>query len=139
MELLHEFCYHARKTIELSETLVPGTTQRANTIKLFETEINLGLEGFVPVVDKSLWWILNRVIHSREVRVLDHEDIEVGTKWAAAPRITGYATPMVFCVQSDKDSSDTWHHAGIEQLIEAFVTLTRHLDQIAHDHNATPI
>ena len=71
IDTLHEYCFFLRKLIE-------RTDQRKKANDLFphngivKVMINKGgFEEFeASLSDKSLWWILGRVIHSKEVNVL---------------------------------------------------------------------
>lgn len=126
-ELIHTFAYHARKTLELSADYEVDIVEHAKSIsvrgyaeELLEMD---DLGGTVPLAGQSFWWVLGRIIHSRELQVLDHERIEVGTEWAAAPNITCYWTSVGFAVRSDHDGPSERHYVRIERLLESFVAL----------------
>jgi hypothetical protein len=126
-DLLYEFCYYTRRALELAEQYEPGILEHAMQVKLpgfgeRTLELEIG-EDAVELVDESLWWVLNRVIHSRQLSIHDAEDAEVGTKWSPAPNITMYYTPAAFGVRSDRDEPDKLHWVRIERLIEAFLAL----------------
>lgn len=122
LELLHDFSYHARKTLELAEAHRPGIVERAKVVQLLKhgPEADLGIEDPVPLTDQSLWWLLGRVIHSRAVTIHERHDVVVGSPWAAPPRTTSYWTLAVVGVQSDLDGPDATHCFYVEQLVEAF-------------------
>jgi hypothetical protein len=124
VDLLHNFAYNARRAIELADEYEPGVRARAEFVRLVgfeETHVDLGIgQDALPLTDKSLWWVLGRIIHSRELRVHSKEDVDVGYRG----RITMYQTPIVFSVRSDHDRSDVQHYARLERLLEAFLALT---------------
>lgn len=126
-DCLHLFAYNARRAIELAEEYEPGTLGHAQGIELRgygQTEIKLELmEDAQPLADKSLWWVLGRIIHARELKIHELEDPEVGTPWAAAPRITMYWTPIAFSVRSDYDGPDERHFVETDRLLAAFLAL----------------
>src|SRR5439155_19464134 len=117
--------------IELADIVRPETQARASAegIQLSQpgSVADLGPEGSeegrVRLCIKSLWWYLSRVIHSREVDVLKRGEIEVGSRWAAAPDQTRYWSMVVVSVRSDRDSHESTHYAEVERLVEAFCSL----------------
>ena len=124
LDLLHTFAYNARRSIELADEYDGGLRDRAANFSLpgiGESEIQLGIgEDAVPLTDQSLWWVLGRIIHSRELRVHALEDAEVGNRG----RVSMYQTPVAFSVRSDHDKPGIVHFAKIERLLEAFLLLT---------------
>jgi hypothetical protein len=121
---LHHFAFHARKSIELA-----NLKSHASSLLLAEPNEVLdkaALEELdIPThTTESLWFILGRIIHSRQIDVAESARVEVGTEWAAAPRLTYYYTPTLFIVQSDYDSkADTEHHVEMRRLISSYVAL----------------
>jgi hypothetical protein len=134
IELLHEFCYHARKTIEIAETYKSGAINNAKTITMLgydewpQADLDIG-EDAVPLTDQSLWWLLGRVIHSQEITVHEQQEAEVGSKWAAAPNITCYWTPTVLSVRSGFDGPDKRHYVYAERLVEAYCLMNNTLGE----------
>jgi hypothetical protein len=142
VELLHEFCYHARKAIELADTVQPGAISHAKEISLLgygETSTELDMDHTVGLASESLWWVLGRIIHSREVAVHEREEIEVGSRWAAAPRLTSYVSPIVFSVRSDHDAPEERHFVHAERLVECFLALQDRLDKAIQSLGETPL
>ncbi|WP_337171750.1 hypothetical protein [Gemmatimonas aurantiaca] len=129
VDLLHTFAYNARRAIEIANDYNPGIRQHADFIKLTgfeETHVELGIgEDARPLAEKSLWWVLNRIVHSRELQVYKKEEAEVGHRG----RIIMYQTPVVFAVRSDFDGSDVQHYAKFERLLEAFLALTEKFEE----------
>jgi hypothetical protein len=127
VELIHDFCFNARKAIELAEEYVPGMIDHADGILLpgyGESGVKLDLmRGVEPLANQSLWWLLGRVIHSRQLAARDQEDVEVGTKWKAAPGITVYRTLVAFEVRSERDGLDQRHLVYVDRPVEAFFAL----------------
>ncbi len=132
VDLLHTFAYNARRAIEIADDYKAGVQQHAESITLVgfdETHVNLGIgDDAQPLTDKSLWWVLNRIVHSRELLVHEREDAEVGHRG----RIKMYQTPVVFSVRSDFDRGDVQHFVRFERLIEAFLALTEKFEEALH-------
>jgi hypothetical protein len=127
VDLLHAFAYNGRRTIELADELEPGTVDLAKAMsvrpyEVHKVELEIG-EDAQPLTDESLWWVLGRIIHARELRIHYKEDAEVGTEWAAAPDITMYWTAAAFSVRSDYDGADDRHCVLIDDLVAAYVIL----------------
>jgi len=94
-----------------------------------ERVAEMGMEGSVPLADESLWWVLGRVIHSRDVLVREREVVEVSSAWAAAPHTTSYWSPVVFAVSSDRDGGMDRHHVQAERVVETFLALRQRFDR----------
>jgi hypothetical protein len=125
IDALHDFCYHARKTLELAEQHRPGILERANNMRLLRNggELDLGIDGPVVLADRTLLWMLGRVIHSQDVGICAREEIDIGSPWAAAPKTTSYWPMVAVGVRSDFDEPNDYHYVSIEQLVEAFCRL----------------
>jgi len=132
LQLVHDFCFHARKAIELANAET-GAIAFAQVLQLHgfgETEVRLDLEGkALPLVDQSLWWVLGRVIHSQEAVVESHTDVALGSEWASEPNLTEYETPVAFGVRSDRDGQESVHYFLTERLVEAFLHVAPAIEQ----------
>ena len=136
VDLLHQFSYNARRAIELAEEYEPGTIDHAKGVSVrpgrFD-RIHLEIEEDAhPLVDQSVWWVLGRIIHARELEIHYLEDAEVGTEWAAAPHITEYSTPIAFSVRSDFDGPDERHFILVEELLASFLALRHRFASAFH-------
>jgi len=127
IDLLHTFAYNARRAIELAEQLETGTISHAQSISVrpygrVDIELEI-MEDARPLADQSVWWILGRIIHARELNIHYLEDAEVGTEWAPKPHITVYSMPVAFSVRSDHDGPEERHFVLIAELLAAYLAL----------------
>jgi hypothetical protein len=122
-DLLHDFAFKSRKLIELATAdAIPAKSWASQgTIMGFRSSTTDSLiEKFKHY---SLWFILNRVIHSDSLLIIrapvqinpDHQEITHRLPWA-------------FQVRSDFDSDDKKQHlVFIDELLKCFITFDKQL------------
>jgi hypothetical protein len=121
---LHLFSFHARKAIELADLVSAASNlplAKPGDVPPKEIVEEMGV---VTHTTKDLWFVLNRIIHSKELGIGEAETkTVVGPDWAPSPRLTSYWTPSVFSVRSDRDGVDEQHWVEPKHLIAAFLQL----------------
>lgn len=126
IDLVHEFCFSARKAIERAERYRPGTIQSLQALKLHPGEKELELSEFetpktLPLTQESLWWVLGRIIHSKETFVAYRTlDIVVTNQKTGAHY--AISQPVAFGFSSDRDSDRIDHYVGLERLATSYVS-----------------
>ncbi len=115
---IHDFAVNARKAIEVSEEFKTGALEAAKSVKLkssgqwFETELGDG----VMMVDQPFWWVICRLVHSRETLVVE----QITELDATQNRIYSERRSRFFAFRSDYDSSDSINHIEIEALTASY-------------------
>lgn len=71
IDLVHEFCFNARRAIERAERYRPGVIASVQALKVHYGETELDLSPYespsrIPLSQESFWWVLGRIIHSKE-------------------------------------------------------------------------
>lgn len=114
VELFHEFCVHARASIELADRYEPGVKQKATEQVVSRgSRIDLGYE-VVPISQEPLWKLLGHVIHAR--------------KSVARERVTetpilvpkGGCEILVVAVEANWDKPGVTTNIVIEDMLETF-------------------
>lgn len=133
IDQLHGFAYNARRAIELADDYEKGILNHAKGINLpgfAETHATLRFdEEPEPLADRSLWWFLGRIVHSRELKIRPATRPQVGSIWAGAPNITVYQNAIALAVRSDYDEPDETHLAKIDELLQGFLALRTRLER----------
>jgi hypothetical protein len=118
---LHLFSFHARKAIELG-----GLEEAAKAQPLAgpgdyppQEVTDLGISSHTT---KDLWWVLNRVVHSRTVDFAEWETTESASEWTMDPG-QSYWSLSLFRVRSDFDPPDAEHWVEVYHLVRSFLKL----------------
>lgn len=120
IDLFHEYCYFLRKLIERTNQvnearkLIPHE-ESINTI------INKGgtNEKEINLCQKDLWWILNRVIHSKSVIVLggDESNLVIYKDRKTREYVDGRCYVQI---ASDYDDEGEYHVIHIPSMVKAY-------------------
>ena len=75
IDLVHEFCFNARRAIERAEKYRPGIIANLQALRVHYGKQELVLSELdhprtVPLTQESFWWVLGRIIHSKETQVM---------------------------------------------------------------------
>ncbi len=81
IDLVHEFCFNARRAIERAEKCRPGIIASLQMLKVHDDKQVLALSELdhpksIPLTQESFWWVLGRIIHSKETQIM-YRTIEV--------------------------------------------------------------
>ncbi|MCI0440558.1 MAG: hypothetical protein L0177_15705 [Chloroflexi bacterium] len=121
------FSFHARKAIELA-----GLTSVARAAAVFRpagtppagvAALSISAKGSC-----DLWWILNRLVHSRFLSIEEAEQEEDPAVWSVTMGIDSVWAPSVLVVRSDKDAETEHHWVEIPKLLLAFMSLRSEFD-----------
>jgi hypothetical protein len=122
-DVAHDFAYAVRKAIEITEGVAPGALKaaqdclphRANRTFVVDLGESLTATG------ESLWWIVNRLVHSQEITVKETIETIVGPPWAQAHQSSSRLTPRFLGFRSDRDPKGTTHYVGIQDLVGTYL------------------
>ncbi|WP_027149912.1 hypothetical protein [Methylobacter tundripaludum] len=120
IDVFHEYCYFLRKLIERTDqvdaakALMPhGET---NNVAINKGGMD---EKEVELCNKSLWWVISRVIHSRSVMVLGGEKSNLIVY--ADGKTREYEDGRCYVeVSSDFDAPDVSHVIHIPSIVRAY-------------------
>ena len=122
-DLVHDFAFKARKLIELAEQAGIAVRSLAEQSSIAGVPMGSSVHADEVLETYSLWFILGRIIHSRQFAV---ERGNVPTN--VGDTVIYHEAPWGFVVQSDRDAPDRQHFVFIEFLLEQFLTLDQHLE-----------
>jgi hypothetical protein len=121
-DLIHDFSYHARKSLELAEEHQTGVLQKAKKQLIHRYQSEFVLDEIdktkVPLTQKDFWWVLGRIIHSRESLVAQLTGIEI---YGRSGKIRSHFRPCVFSFRSDLDKEDQRHFVHTESLVGTYL------------------
>ena len=138
IDTFHEYCFFLRKLIERTGQVKKAQDHIPHT-GTKKVMINKGgIDEFEAVLcDKSLWWILGRVIHSKEVRVLGGDTSNLIVYPDGKTR--EYDDGMCYLeVSSDYDNDGESHFLHIPSLVRAY-TFSEIGRVIDHESNRNTI
>ena len=111
-DLIHDFCYHARKSIEMADEFRPGTLDAAKKQKIHYQITSLQLddtgEKTIEFTQQPFWWVICRLIHSREALVIESTETVVTNERTGRTR--SILRPVAFAFRSDLDESYQLHY-----------------------------
>lgn len=125
IDLVHEFCFNARRAIERAEKYRPGIIASLQTLKVHYGKQELALSELdhpksIPLTQESYWWVLGRIIHSKETQVM-YRTVEVVVTDKQAGRHHCIRQPIAFGFSSDKDSDRINHYIELESFVTPYV------------------
>lgn len=122
-DLIHGFCYHARKSIEMAEGFRPGILDAAKKQKIHYqiTRLQLGdiERRTIHFTEQPFWWVICRLIHSREALVIESAETVLVNERRGRTR--SILRPVAFAFRSDLDGPDQLHYVHTESLVSAFL------------------
>lgn len=123
IDIVHRFCFNARKAIERADVDRPGTVAEARRAQVnYETQLPLdSCHGeSVNLTQEGLWWILGRIIHSRDTQVLHREiDLIITNHETGAHFVI--EQPVGFKFASDNDADGVYHCLHLESLAKCYL------------------
>jgi len=136
-DLIHNFCYHARKSIEMAEEFRPGTLDAAKKQKIHYQITSLELDDtektVIQFTEQPFWWVICRLIHSREALVTETSETVVAHERTGRTRTI--LRPVAFAFRSDLDQPDQLHYVHTESLVSAFLyEVSRMIEEATETH-----
>jgi hypothetical protein len=125
IDLMHEFCFNARRVIERAEKYSPGVIAEVQALKIHHGKTELELSQFenpslIPLTQESFWWVLGRIIHSKETQVV-YKTVKVVITSEATGRHHSITQPVAFGFSSDRDSDRINHFIELEAFAMGYV------------------
>ena len=125
IDLVHEFCFNARRAIERAEKYRPGIIASLQTTKVHHGKQELALSELdhpksIPLTQESYWWVLGRIIHSKETQVM-YRTVEVVITNKQTGRHHCIRQPVAFGFSSDRDSDRINHYIELEPFVTPYV------------------
>lgn len=125
IDLVHEFCFNARRAIERAEKYRPGIIASLQALKVHYGKQELVLSELdhpraVPLTQESFWWILGRIIHSKETGVI-YRTVDVVVTNQATGRQYSIRQPAALGFSSDRDGDQINHYVELESLVTPYV------------------
>ena len=125
IDLVHEFCFNARRAIERAEKYRPGIIASLQATKVHYGKQELALSELdhptsIPLTQESYWWVLGRIIHSKETQVV-YRTVEVVITNKQTGRHHCIRQPVAFGFSSDRDSARINHYIELESFVTPYV------------------
>lgn len=130
IDLVHEFCFNARRAIERAEKYRPGIIASLQKMKANYGKQELALSELdhlkpIPLTQESYWWVLGRIIHSKETQVM-YRTREVVITNKQTGRHHCIRQPVAFGFSSDRDSDRVNHYIELESFVTPYVGVISH-------------
>jgi hypothetical protein len=141
IDLMHEFCFNARRAIERAERYKPGIIAGLQSLEVHYGEKELLLSELdhppsVPLTEESFWWILGRIIHSKETQVI-YRTVDVVVTNEQTGRHHTVRQPVAFGFSSDRDTNRIDHYVELEQFVACYVGgISHQIDQAIGARNS---
>jgi hypothetical protein len=128
--LMHEFCFNARRAIERAERYKPGIISNLRQMKVHYGKTELELSKFeepsvIPLTRESYWWVLGRIIHSKETHVV-YRTVDIVVTDKRTGRHHSVMQPVAFGFSSDKDSDRIDHYIELESFVMPYTSGISH-------------
>jgi hypothetical protein len=125
IDLVHEFCFNARRAIERAEKYRPGIIANVQALKIHYDRSELELSKFEqpsksPLTEESFWWVLGRIIHSKETHIV-YRTLDVVITDEARGRLHSIMQPVAFGFSSDRDDDRIDHFVELEAFVLLYV------------------
>jgi len=124
IDLVHQFCFNARRALERAEKHRPGIISYAQDLLASGTpKIALSVfdktQTIIPTKE-SFWWCLGRIIHSKDTQVI-YRTVGHGPSHARRPG-RAIRQPVAFGFSSDRDSDQIDHYVELERFVLLYVS-----------------
>jgi hypothetical protein len=121
IDLVHEFCFNARRAIERAEKYRPGIIANVQELQVHYGRKELTLSDLdhptqIPLTQESFWWVLGRIIHSKETQVV-YRTVDVVVTNKETGRHHCVRQPVAFGFSSDRDSDRVDHYVELEAFV----------------------
>lgn len=131
IDIVHEFCFNARRAIERDEKYRPGVIAGAQALHVHHGRTELSLSEIdnparLPLTQESFWWVMGRIIHSRETQVM-YRTVDIVVTNQTTGRHHSIRQPVAFGFSSDKDPNSMDHYVELEALALGYVGSIAHL------------
>jgi hypothetical protein len=124
IDIVHEFCFNARRAIERAEKYRPGIIANLQALKVHYGRSELPLSELdhpksITLTQESFWWVLGRVIHSKETQVI-YRTVDVVITNQTTGRHHTVSQPVAFGFSSNRDSDQINHFIELESLVACY-------------------
>lgn len=145
IDLVHEFCFNARRAIERAAKYRPDLIERLQELKANNGKSVLVLSpsdipNEIALTQESFWWVLGRIIHSKETQVI-YRTVDVVITDSRTGRLYTVRQPVAFGFSSDRDSDRIDHFIELESFVAAYVcNISHQIEEAIRERNnpATP-
>ena len=124
IDLVHEFCFNARRAVERAEKYRPGIIANLMAMKVHLGKQELALSELdhpktILLTQESYWWVLGRIIHSKETQII-YRTVDVVTSNERTGRNHCIRQPVAFGFSSDRDSDQINHYIELESFVTPY-------------------
>jgi hypothetical protein len=140
IDLVHEFCFNARRAIERAEKYRPGIIASLQALRVHYGRQELILSELdhpktIALTQESFWWVLGRIIHSKETQVI-YQTVEMVITDEQTGRHHCITQPVAFGFSSDRDSEKINHYVELEAFVMPYVGSVSHqISEAIHARN----
>lgn len=141
IDIVHEFCFNARRAIERAEKHQPGLIASLQELKTNYGKSELALSELdtpksIALTQESFWWVLGRIIHSKETQVI-YRTVDVIFTDQRTGRHHTINQPVAFGFSSDRDSDRINHFIELESFALSYVGFaSRQIEQAIRVRNS---
>lgn len=142
IDLVHEFCFNARRAIERAEKCKPGIIANLQALKIHFGRAELFLSDLdypksIPLTQESFWWVLGRIIHSKETGLV-YRTVDVAVTDQHTGRRHSVRQPVAFGFSSDRDNDRIDHYIDLESFVTPYVGgISHQIEQAIHARNSS--
>lgn len=140
IDLVHEFCFYARRAIERAEKHSPGIIARISSLKIHGEKRELILSKLdcpnsLGLTQESFWWVLGRIIHSKDTQVICNT-LKIVITDGRTGRHHTVRQPVAFGFSSDRDGERDTHYIELESFVtHYFGSISHQIERAIHTRN----
>ena len=125
IDVVHEFCFNACLAIERAEMCRPGIMAELQALDLHEGKTELVLSDLdypknIALSQESYWWVLGKILHSKETHVV-YRTVDVVVTDRRSGQHHTINQPVAFGFSSDRDSDRIDQYVELEALAMLYV------------------
>lgn len=141
IDLVHEFCFYARRAIERTEKYRPGIIANLRVLNLHAGKPELSLSKWdhpssIALTQESFWWVLGRIIHSKETQII-YRTVDVVITNQSSGRHHTISQPIAFEFSSDYDNDLICHYIELESFVALYINSISHqIEQVIQTRNS---
>lgn len=118
------------RAIERPEKYNPGIIASVQSLKVYYGCTELKLSEFenpnkIPLTQESFWWVLGRIIHSKETHVV-YRTVDIVVTSEATGCHYSIMQPVAFGFSSDRDSTRIDHFVELEAFVLPYLSGIAH-------------
>ncbi|MBC8741336.1 hypothetical protein F6X40_32655 [Paraburkholderia sp. UCT31] len=143
IDTVHEFCFNARRAIERAEKCRPGIIANLQALKVHSGRGELSLSELdhpksITLTQESFWWVLGRIIHSKETQVI-YRTVNVVITNESTGRHHSVSQPVAFGFSSNRDSDRINHFIELESFVTPYAGgISYQIEQAIQIRNNVP-